>query len=364
MGKMSYLSMRTTKNCNGMSLKASVIMTSKHLYIYNSISLVRDLIKHALLATILLFTNVSIAAQPLGCIIEPELVSNVGSHTVGVVESVKVERGDHVRKGQVLATLQSNIERASVQLASTRSKTEADMRSAEEALKLARITEKRAVHLVEKKFVSQQALDKAIAETALSEQKLALTKEQLKTLDSELSFARAQLNDRTIRSPFDGIIADRFVWPGERVEEKPLFRVAKINPLRVEMVISAALYGTIAKGASLEITPLLPNSNPVLATVVLVDQLIDGASNTFRVRAEIPNEDLALPSGLRCNADIPDNTVTTASRKSDNQKVISHNKSSSASIYQLRLATQLGKTNSTATNIKQEAASVKQKKYQ
>jgi len=339
-------------------------MTSKRLYVINTNSLLVRLIKFPLLVTFILFINNSEATQPLGCIIEPELVSNVGSHTVGVVESVKVERGDHVRKGQVLATLQSNIERASVQLASTRSKTEADMRSAEEALKLARITEKRAIHLVEKKFVSQQALDKARAETALSEQKLALTKEQLRTLDSELSFARAQLNDRTIRSPIDGIIADRFVWPGERVEDKPLFRVAKISPLRVEMVLSATLYGTIAKGESLEITPMLPNAKPVLAKIVLVDQMIDGASNTFRIRAEIPNEDLALPSGLRCNADIPDKTISTASRTTGNQKVISQNKSSGASIYQLRLATQLGKIDTVATNTNPEAVSVKQKKYQ
>jgi hypothetical protein len=34
--------------------------------------------------------------------------------------------------------------------------------------------------------------------------------------------------------------------------------------------------------------------------------LIDGASNTFRLRAEIPNEDLEIPSGVRCKAELPD----------------------------------------------------------
>ncbi|HVE52441.1 MAG TPA: hypothetical protein VNB23_03535, partial [Ramlibacter sp.] len=41
-----------------------------------------------------------------------------------------------------------------------------------------------------------------------------------------------------------------------------------------------------------------------LATVTLVDRLIDGASNTFRVRMELPNGDHALPAGLRCKADL------------------------------------------------------------
>ena len=38
--------------------------------------------------------------------------------------------------------------------------------------------------------------------------------------------------------------------------------------------------------------------------MVLVDRVIDGASNTFRVRMELPNADLSLPAGLRCKADL------------------------------------------------------------
>ena len=35
-----------------------------------------------------------------------------------------------------------------------------------------------------------------------------------------------------------------------------------------------------------------------------VDRVIDAASNTFRVRAELPNANSAIPSGLRCRAEI------------------------------------------------------------
>ena len=259
-----------------------------------------------MLGVTLLPSTYAQAAEPLGCIIEPERLAEVGSPVIGIVESVLVERGDLVKKGQVLATLRAEVERASVDVASTRSKMEADVRSAEAALKYAQVTQKRQEELVSKRFLSQQALDKAIADTAISEQKLVLSREVLRNSNSELSLARAQLGQRVIRSPISGIIADRYIWAGERVEEKPMFRVAQISPLRVEMVLSASLYGTVTKGMKLNVVPQIPNTQMLEANVVLVDKLIDGASNTFRVRAEIPNADSKIPSGLRCKVKLPD----------------------------------------------------------
>jgi len=270
------------------------------------------------------------AAEPLGCIIEPERVAEVGSPVIGVVESIRVERGDIVKKGQILATLRADVERASVDVAATRSQAEAEVRSAEATLRLARVTQKRQEDLVGKRFISQQALDKSIADTAISEQKLALTREQLRTWNSELSLARAQLGQRVIRSPIDGIIADRYIWPGERVEEKAMFRVAQINPLRVEMVISAAQYGTISKGMQLNVVPQMPSAQVLEATVVLVDKLIDGASNTFRVRAEILNKDSAIPSGLRCKVKLPDATQPVI--RNDSGSTITPNKTSAITV--------------------------------
>ena len=42
-------------------------------------------------------------AEPLSCLIEPDRVADVGAASVGVIEEVRVERGDRVKAGQVLA---------------------------------------------------------------------------------------------------------------------------------------------------------------------------------------------------------------------------------------------------------------------
>jgi membrane fusion protein, heavy metal efflux system len=258
----------------------------------------------------------SFAGTPVGCLIEPERIAEVGSQVIGVADKVLVERGDTVKKGQIIATLRSEIEQANVSAAKTRSQLVAEVRTAEANLELAKITEKRSVSLVDRKFISQQALDKSHAETEVATHRLTFAKEQLEIADNELSVAKAQLNLRAIRAPFDGIVADRYIWPGERVEEKPLFRIVKTNPLRVEMVAPVALFGSIQKDDFVTITPELPNIQQLEAKVVLVDKIIDGASNTFRIRAEIDNPNLDIPSGLRCKTSLNNiNEAVAATRK-------------------------------------------------
>ena len=253
-----------------------------------------------------LLTAGTLQAAPLRCVIEPDRVADVGSPVVGVVESIRVERGDLVREGQLLASLRANVERASVGAAETRAQAEADVRGAQANYEFMRQKLTRAEELVQKNFISQQALDQVRTEASVAQQKLAQAQEQQRVASQELELARQQLRQRSIRAPFDGIVADRYVNVGERVEERPMFRIAKINPLRVEVIVPAAQFGTIRAGTFAKVTTDMPNSAAVKAKVVLVDRLVDPASNTFRVRAELSNADGSVTSGLRCKAEFLD----------------------------------------------------------
>lgn len=243
------------------------------------------------------------APPALRCVIEPDRVAEVGSPVIGVIESIQVERGDVVKEGQILARLRANVERASVGAAEVRAEADADVRAAQANFDYLREKQQRSEELVEKNFISKQALDQVRAEASVAEQKLAQSREQQRIAKHELALAKAQLGLRLIRAPFDGIVADRYVTVGERVEEKPIFRVARIDPLRVEIIVPAALYGSVRAGMVAKVTPDLPNVAPMDTKVVLVDKLVDAASNTFRVRSELPNADGAIASGLRCRAE-------------------------------------------------------------
>jgi RND family efflux transporter MFP subunit len=247
---------------------------------------------------------VAALAQALGCLIEPFKVSEVGSPIIGVIETTAVERGDLVRAGQVLATLRADVERQSLAVAQSKAEAVGELRAAEANAELARQKLARAKDLAEKQFISSQALEQARAEAMVAENRLAQAREQRDVYAREHDLAQAQLGQRTIRSPINGVVVERYLSPGERVEEKPIYRVAMINPLRVEVVLPAAAYATVRQGMSVNVLPDFPGATPRQAKVTLVDRVIDGASNTFRVRMELPNADLSLPAGLRCKADI------------------------------------------------------------
>ena len=255
--------------------------------------------------------------QPLGCLIEPFSVSDLGSPVVGVIEQIHVERGDRVRAGQPLASLRADVERMSVSVAEGRAQGLGELKAAEANAELARQKLARAVDLARQEFISTQALEQTRAEALVAENRLIQAREQREIYGREHELARAQLGLRTIRSPADGVVADRYMSVGERVEEKPVFRIAVVNPLRVEVVLPAPLYPVVRKGTQLRITPDFPNAQPRVATVALVDGVIEGASNTFRARLSLPNPGNSLPAGLRSKAELPADTTAGSRSASD-----------------------------------------------
>ena len=247
----------------------------------------------------------STMARSVGCLIEPDRVADVGSQVVGLVERLHVERGDNVKAGQSLITLRGDVERANMGVADTRSRVDAEILAAQASLDLAQQKVRRAESLVAQKFVSQQAVDQARGEAEVARQKLKQVESQRQIWVEERKVAQAQLALRTVRSPFTGVVVERYVNQGERVEERPMLRVAVIDPLRVELLVPTALYGKLAKGDRIQVLPELPDAQPVTATVRHVDRVLDAASNSFRVRLSLPNPDYRLPAGLRCKADVP-----------------------------------------------------------
>jgi RND family efflux transporter MFP subunit len=254
----------------------------------------------------LAWITVSVTAQAttLGCLIEAERITDVGSPVMGVVERIEVERGDRVSKGQVIAVLSSHVERAALNVATSRSIFNAELQAAISSAQFNRERLVRSEDLFRQQYISQQALDQTRTEAQLADQKLAQAREQRQVSGQERDVAAAQVAQRIIRSPTDGVVAERFVSAGERVDDKPLVRIAKVDPLRVQLVVPVTMYLQIQPGQAMTVTPDLPGASTVLAKVSMVDKVVDAASNTFRVHLELPNPKGALPAGLRCKAEL------------------------------------------------------------
>jgi membrane fusion protein, multidrug efflux system len=219
------------------------------------------------------------AGGALDCLLEPHMVVNVGSPVDGVLERVMVDRGDLVRRGQVVAQLQSGVEAAAVELSKAR-------------VEFGRRKVERNETLFQKQLISAQERDEMVTEARLHEQELKRDTEILKL--------------RSIISPIDGVVVERRLAPGEliRAEKSLVLRLAQINPLNVEVVAPAELFGSVRLGASgsVSLKPLLPGVYP--ARVVVVDKLIDAASGTFGVRLQLPNPNHKIPAGIKCSVEL------------------------------------------------------------
>jgi multidrug efflux pump subunit AcrA (membrane-fusion protein) len=126
--------------------------------------------------------------------------------------------------------------------------------------------------------------------------------EQKKSAALMLDVVTKQLELKTIKSPLDGIVIDRYAMVGETVENRAIMKLAQINPLRVELVAPTEYFGLIQKDMTVEIRPERPAGKSFEARVSVVDQLIDPASGSFSVRMTLPNPDDKLVGGVNCIA--------------------------------------------------------------
>jgi len=243
---------------------------------------------------------------PFDCLIEPELVADVGSPVDGIISKFFVNKSDIVKKGQKLAQLNQAVNLSTAILARAQAEMQEKIKSKQAYLDFAKRKMERIKKLHKQKAASSFQKDEAETELKLARSELALAKREKLLAKLEYQQAMQRLLERSIHSPFDGIVVKRHLALGESVKDKPIIKLAKINPLRVELILTSELFGLIKQGMVADIIPELSQYQPRQAIVTVVDKLIDSASGTFGVRLALPNPDNSLPSGLRCQAQFRD----------------------------------------------------------
>lgn len=190
----------------------------------------------------------------------------------GRVREIAFAPGQKVTAGDVLVRLDEEIERA-------------DLDEAEASLREATLALERAETLRQQNAVSQAALDEAQSRKSVAE--------------AELDRAKRRLADRTVRAPFDGIVGLRQVDAGARVSDTTVITTLDdLSEIEIEFAISETLYSQIAIGQTVVATAAAYPDRRFEGKVSSIDSRIDQAGRSFKVRATLPNEDLALPAGM------------------------------------------------------------------
>ncbi len=217
----------------------------------------------------------AINAAPLSCLLVPSSEVELSSEVQGVIKDIRVQRGDYVKKGQVVMTLRSALETAALNTVKAR-------------LEFATRKVERNTDLFMKQLISENEQDEMLTE-------LRLAAYQLKE-------ARVRLGLRETRSPISGVVVERIKDPGEFVDETPFLRVVSLNPIHAEVVLPAELYGSVKKGESVSFVTL-GSTQQHKGKIIIIDPIIDAASNTFAIIISLDNKAGTLSAGLRCQAD-------------------------------------------------------------
>ena len=245
------------------------------------------------------------AGDELDCLIEPQEIVNLSSPVEGVLEKVYVDRGAIVRKGQIVAQLESSLENANVTLARARATVEAAIKSGEARLVYSTLKLARAEKLYERNLIALADLQEAQTEKQLAEMGLVNALDNQRLASLELERANVTLSRNIIRSPITGVVVERFLAAGEFVSgqfknDSPIVKIAQVDPLRVEVFAPVSMRDRISVGMPAKLRLEAPANSSHEVRVSVVDRVVDPASGTFRIRLTLPNPNHRILAGSKC----------------------------------------------------------------
>jgi RND family efflux transporter MFP subunit len=241
-------------------------------------------------------------AAHASCLIDANRVIKISSATQGTLSKVQFKRGAAVKTGEMVAQLESEVEIAQYEAAKLKAESDVIVEAKRAELGLAELKLGQLRQLIATNSTPMQKYEEA--QTAAVLAKLALDQALYEKRIAELDVKRlgAVIERRQIRSPVDGVITKIDLHEGEYADPAiPFGTIAEIRPLLVEIYLPVDVYTDVTIGMQVTIKPREPIGGSYALKVISKDQIIDSASGTFQVTASLPNENGAIPAGIRCN---------------------------------------------------------------
>lgn len=262
-----------------------------------------------LLVGLVLMVQASDASQEvlsdMDCVVQPSAIVDLGSAVPGQLAKTRYDRGDFVQAGTVLGRLESGVEQVALAIAETAAISGTAIELRELSASFGVRTLKRNQSLLQSKSISAQTMDQMATEAAIADLQVRQEREGRDIAWLEVEHAREVLKRRVLFSPIDGSIMQRFKSAGEYVDSEPVFRIAQLNPLHVEVIVPMEYFNSLQTGMRAGVTIAAPGfEDEVLDAIVRrIDAVADAASATYGVLLVLENPDLAIPAGVRCSVD-------------------------------------------------------------
>ena len=189
-----------------------------------------------------------------------------------VIEQVLVREGQAVQRGQVLARMRTT------SVAPAAASAEAQRRIA---------------------AADYQRMQNLLKEGAVAERDVENAEAQLRAAEAAAAVGHKRLDEATVRAPFTGVVAQRFLQSGDRVGDGDrLFRVVNIDQLEFTASVTTDALGQLKPGAAVALTVSGLEGRQVYGQVSRVNATVDQATRQVKVYVVVPNRDHRLAGDM------------------------------------------------------------------
>ena len=215
---------------------------------------------------------------------QPYVDTPIYSRTNGYLQKWFFDIGAHVRKGQLMATIETPELDQQLQVA------QADLKSSQANLDLANITSARYQNLLKSNSVSKQETDVAMGNAASKQAALEASMADVRRLQQLQSFEK-------VYAPFDGVVTARNTDIGDLItggtssgsSAKQLFHLASIDRLRVFVSVPESYSNVVRNGGTATITLDEFPGQVYQGVIARNASAIDPATRTLNVEVDVPN---------------------------------------------------------------------------
>jgi HlyD family secretion protein len=245
-------------------------------------------------------------------VLEPVNQVEVGTEISGTIETVEVDYNDRVKRGQVLARLDTaRLEAQVIQARASLASAEARLQEAGATVEETRLRAERCGRLARQQMCSQEELDTQRAAFARAQAAQASAKAQVAVAKATLDGVETDLAKAVIRAPIDGIVLKRQIEPGQTVAaslQTPVLFILAENLAQMELhvAVDEADVGEVKEGqeATFTVDAYPRRSFPAVITQVrFAPETVEGVV-TYETVLTVDNTDLALRPGMTATADI------------------------------------------------------------
>ncbi|QEL54971.1 efflux RND transporter periplasmic adaptor subunit [Chromobacterium paludis] len=210
--------------------------------------------------------------------------SVVSSEVDANVREVHVREGEAVRRGQLLAVLDTEA------LAQSVAEQNAQMDNSLARLKLAKVKLDKQRELLDKGFISRIAYDELESDYRVREG-------ELRAQAAQLARAKRSLADAEVRAPIDGVVYERKINPGEVASRNmKLFSVADLSVLEIAATVPSRLVGQVKVGMAARFG-VDGDGQALRGEVVRINPVAIPGTRSFTLFVRVQNRDGRLKVG-------------------------------------------------------------------